>query len=162
VVHRLEKMAFLDIEEFGIVIGGDHGQGKYGEIVKVILRAAGRTVLRTFTVKVGHIECKKDTYDIFNGTIATPLNGSLKRLNGDWLELHRSEETGLFLVNIVGSPSDDLSVVDRADSCLVPIKLKCTGDLAYQSMKFGKVNMSGKWCPFCDASPHEWCKWCHH
>ena len=46
------------------VFGDDHGQGKFRAVSKLILRESDGKKFETIVMKVGHIDCKKDTYYI--------------------------------------------------------------------------------------------------
>ena len=49
-----------------IVFGGDHGQGKFRAVIKLILWDSNGKSIETIVMKVGHIDCKTDTYDFEN------------------------------------------------------------------------------------------------
>ena len=63
-----------------IVIGGDHGQGKFRCLLKLILRDADNTIIKTVVLKVGHIDCPKDTYDVLKLSIAPLINQYLTQI----------------------------------------------------------------------------------
>ena len=64
-----------------VVYGDDHGQGKFRAILKIIFCDIHKTNLDSIVLKVGHIDCKKDTYGIIRDKISTKTNQSLNILN---------------------------------------------------------------------------------
>ena len=63
-----------------IVIGGDHGQGKFRSVCKFILRNKEGYNKDSYVIKNGHIYCIKDKYKIFQKWIASPIKKDLKYL----------------------------------------------------------------------------------
>jgi hypothetical protein len=59
------------------VLGGNHGQGKFRSVIKIILRDDDGKQVDSMVMKVGHIDCMKDTYDILKSSVAGPLNKSI-------------------------------------------------------------------------------------
>ena len=68
------------IDNVDLVLGGDHGQGVFRALFKVIIRDQNKVIIDSFVVKVGHIDCKKDTYEVLKNTIAPDLDNDLKEL----------------------------------------------------------------------------------
>jgi hypothetical protein len=101
-------------------------------------------------MKVGHIDCTKDTYDVLKSTVAGPLNNSLKEvINSGALQVIRDENGGIvFQMNNVYQDDEPLTSL--------PIQVFVTGDLAYFAAILGKVNMAGGWCTWCSLLPKEW------
>ena len=62
-----------------MVIGGDHGQEKFRNVCKYIIGNKYGKNMTSYVIKNGHIDYKKDTYEIFQHTLVTPLNNA-KRL----------------------------------------------------------------------------------
>merc|ERR1712032_826293 len=75
-VHEKKNLTSIDV-----VFGGDHGQGKFRAVVKVIYRDECRKKIDDVVMTVGHIDCRKDTYDVLKNTIAQKHNESLSRLD---------------------------------------------------------------------------------
>ena len=61
-----------------IVIGDDHGQRKFCSVGKFIMRDKEEYNKDSYAIKIGHIDCFKDTYKIYQRTIATTNQQSLK------------------------------------------------------------------------------------
>ena len=62
------------ISTIDIVVGGDHGQGKFRSVSKFILRDIYFNKLKSYVMKNAHTDCDKDTYDVLNDLIVKPLN----------------------------------------------------------------------------------------
>jgi hypothetical protein len=72
----IKKIASIDI-----VLGGDHGQGKFRAVIKIIMRFVGAGVEPIVVViKVGHIEAKKDTYRMLLNAVTPSMNEAIKRI----------------------------------------------------------------------------------
>jgi hypothetical protein len=57
-----------------VVLGGDHGQGKFRSLIKIILRDDAGKQLKSMAMKVGHIDCTKDTHEILHACNNNPTN----------------------------------------------------------------------------------------
>jgi hypothetical protein len=64
------------LKSIDVVLGGDHGQGNFRSVIKIILRDDDGKQVDSMVMKVGHIDCMKDTYDILKSSVAGPLNES--------------------------------------------------------------------------------------
>jgi hypothetical protein len=138
------------VKGIDIVFGGDHGQGKFRSVIKIIVRGVEKKVT-SMVMKVGHIDCKKDTYEVIKRSIALPLNDSLaKVIESGRLQIFRKGDgtIGCNIHDDIPIPTDPISSV--------PIRVFVTGDLAYLAAILGKVSMSGGWCTWCRLSPAQW------
>ena len=63
-----------------IAVGGEYGQGKFCSICKFIMRDEEGYNKDSYVIKNGHIDCTKDTYEIFQQTLATQINNDLEYL----------------------------------------------------------------------------------
>jgi hypothetical protein len=104
-------------------------------------------------MKVGHIDCTKDTYDVLKSSVAGPLNVSMQEvIDSGALQLIRSDDGSLtFHLRNHQDDVEQLTIV-----CNLPIRVFVTGDLAYFAAILGKVNMAGDWCTWCGLSTKEW------
>ena len=68
----IESVDIDSLTSIDLVIGGDHGQGKF--------RCANGMNVNSFCLKVGHIDCDKDTYDVLKNSVTTPLNNDIKTI----------------------------------------------------------------------------------
>jgi hypothetical protein len=110
VLKRLEQWGALPLlTRVHLVFGGDHGQGKDGN------------VLRDIVDRVANIDYSKDTYNIYNQTVGSHLERGLLDLQHKRLMRH---EVGKYTFELAGTSTDQ-----RTDSMLVPLTLVGTGDL---------------------------------
>ena len=70
----------ISISTIDIVVGGDHGQGKFRSVSKFISRDISFNKLKSYFIKNAHIDCEKDIYDVLNDSIIKPLNEKMKLL----------------------------------------------------------------------------------
>jgi hypothetical protein len=68
------------LNSIDVVLGGDHGQGKFRSVIKIILQDDDGKKLDSMVMKAGHINCMKDTYDILTSSVAGPLNESIEEV----------------------------------------------------------------------------------
>jgi hypothetical protein len=103
-------------------------------------------------MKVGHIDCMKNTYDILESSVAGPLNKSIEEVvKSGALQLIREQDGNLYCSM---KNDDDQSLLTIITN--LPIRVFVTGDLAYFAAILGKVNMAGDWCTWCRLSAKEW------
>lgn len=130
-----------DIEDIAIALGGDHGQGAFRALIKIIIRlkeGTGDKRKITRIVKTAHIDCKKDNGTIIKGTISTGIKDSVEKVAEGSLEL-------------VGGEAKFI----EGRGAIAP-KLYLTGDLAFYAMVLGKENSDTYHCPYCLLSKAEW------
>jgi hypothetical protein len=148
-----DEAALCRLQSMDVILGGDHGQGKFRSVIKIILRDGEGKQVDSMVMKVGHIDCTKDTYDVLKSSVAGPLNESMKEvIESGALQLIRDEH---------GSVAFQMKSDDQDDPPLtllssLTIRVFVTGDLAYFAAILGKVNMAGGWCTWCGLSPKEW------
>jgi hypothetical protein len=142
-----------NLRSIDVVLGGDHGQGKFRSVIKIILRDGAGLSVDTLVMKVGHIDCTKDTYDVLKSSVAGPLNDSLKEVyNSGALQVIR-DANGSVIFRMKNDNQDEPLMTTLSS---LPIRVFVTGDLAYFAAILGKVNMAGGWCTWCQLSPKEW------
>jgi hypothetical protein len=142
-----------NLKGIDVVLGGDHGQGKFRSVIKIILRDDAGLSVDTLVMKVGHIDCTKDTYEVLKSSVAGPLNDSLKEvIESGALQVIRDPNGSVFF-RMKNDEQDDqqLTIISS-----LYIRVFVTGDLAYFAAILGKVNMAGGWCTWCGLSPREW------
>ena len=138
-----------------IVVGGDHGQGKFRSVGKFIMRDEEGYNKDSYVIKNGHIDCTKDTYKIFQKTLASPINKDLEYLmREDYCLYFKRKEDGNLVVSY--ERKDTESLTNYRSYVIVPIRILISGDLAFFATIVGKNNMSGHWCHWCMLSPSEW------
>jgi hypothetical protein len=91
-----DEGALSSLKSMDVVLGGGHGQGKFGSVIKIILRDGDGKQVTSMFMKVGHIDCTKDTYEVLKSSVAGPLNESLQKvINSGALLLIRDANAGL-------------------------------------------------------------------
>jgi hypothetical protein len=141
------------LKSIDVVLGGDHGQGKFRSVIKIILRNDDGKQVDSMVMKVGHIDCMKDTYDILKSSVAGPLNESMEEVvKSGALQLIREQDGNLSCS--MKNDDDDQSLLTIITN--LPIRVFVTGDLAYFAAILGKVNMADDWCTWCGLSAKEW------
>ena len=159
------------IDNIDLVLGGDHGARRFRMLFKVICRNENMEKLDEFKVKVAHIDCKKDTYNIMRETISPSLNEDLKELMNESTKLivYRKKVDGKYKyttqINTFVNNDDPPVFVCPITKEEVPamkfvravrIRIVVTGDLAFYASLLGKVNASGHWCTWCRLMYTEW------
>ena len=71
------------ISTIDIIVGGDHGQGKFRSVCKFILRGINVKNLNSYIIKNAHIDYEKDTFEILDESIVKLLNDEMKKKN-EW------------------------------------------------------------------------------
>ncbi len=146
-----DDAALAILKSIDVVLGGDHGQGKFRSVIKIILRDEDGKQVDSMVMKVGHIDCTKDTYDILKSSVAGPLNKSIEEVvKSGALQLIR-EQDGNLSCRMKNDGEESLTIITN-----LPIRVFVTGDLAYFAAILGKVNMAGDWCTWCGLSAKEW------
>jgi hypothetical protein len=129
------------LKSIDVVLGGDHGQGKFRSVIKIILRDNDGKQVDSMVMKVGHIDCRKVRYDILKSSVAGPLNESIEEVvKSGALQLIR-EQDGNLSCRMKNDDDQSLTIITS-----LPIRVFVTGDLAYFAAILGKVNMAGGWC----------------
>jgi hypothetical protein len=148
-----DEAALARLKSIDVVLGGDHGQGKFRSVIKIILRDNEGKMVDTMVMKVGHIDCQKDTYEVLRSSVAGPLNQSMQEVfDSGALQLVQDEDGSVtFRMKAAEGAEQSLTILSS-----LPIRVFVTGDLAYLAAILGKVNMSGGWCTWCGLSPKEW------
>ena len=87
-----DEAGFGRLQSMDVVLGGDHGQGKFRSVIKIILRDGTGRQVDSMVMKVGHIDCTKDTYEVLKSSVAGPSNESMTNvINSGALQLIRDE-----------------------------------------------------------------------
>ena len=137
-----------------MVIVGDHGQEKIRNVCKYIMINKDGKNMTSYVIKNGHIDHKKDTYEIFQHILATPLNNDLEYLmRKDYCLYFKWKVDGKLEVAYEEKENDSLS--NYVSHVSIPLSILISGDLAFLQQLLEK-NMSGKWCHWCKLSPAKW------
>jgi hypothetical protein len=140
------------LKSIDVVLRGDHGQGKFESVIKIILRDDDGKQVDSMVMKVGHIDCIKDTHNILKSSVARPLNESIEEVvKSGALQLIR-EQDGNLSCSMKNDDDQSLTIITTN----LPIRVFVTGDLAYFAAILGEVNMAGDWCTWCELPAKEW------
>jgi hypothetical protein len=74
----------VPFKKLEVIIGSNHGQGKFGEIAKFVVCGENMEVLRKETYQIGCVDSKSDSIAIFEATIGQKLNQSIKKIVNKW------------------------------------------------------------------------------
>jgi len=147
----LQQLGFNSID---IVFGGDHGAKRFHAVIKLIIRNKEDTSVSPISVviTVGNIDCTKETREILNKTIATPINDGLRRIVNKFFVLYCQAD------QYIATIADEPARVDPSigDTFCFSSRVFIAGDLAFFSLILGNENRSSKWCNWCILSPKEW------
>jgi len=98
--------------------------------MKIILRNASGKNIDSFCVKIGHIDCDKDTYHVLKNSVTKPLNDDIKEITR-----RRSVQ---FITNLTTKEKsivfDTIDEIDEEKFSIqksVPIRILMCGDLAF-------------------------------
>ena len=156
------------IETADLIFGGDHGQGMFRMVVKIIVRNNEGDELSEFIIRVAHIDCKKDTYNVLRETICPQLNEDMRLIQEGRVKLYvfqsgegKNAKYSCQICNVNEprrfiSPCTGEEVTAMKEIKCCDMRIFITGDLAFYAAVLGKVNMSGKWCTWCKLHPSEW------
>ena len=137
-----------------MVIGDDHGQETFRNICKyIMINKDGKNII-SYVIKNGYIDHKKDTYAIFQQTLATQFNKDLEYLMRKYYCLYfKGKEDGK--LQVVFEKKDDDSLSNYISYVSVPLNFLITGDLFFLKQLLAK-KMPDKWCHWSMLSPAEW------
>ena len=161
ILHRLKCIVkhhgvqhLTPFDRIFIILGGDTGGRMFRCVLKMVLYSTTTRKICQYVMKVGHINCDKDTRLVLDNTIGLHLNNGLKRLVGKHVLIGRVAQDGEYTVTLADeNPINDANYFDFLSA---PLSVKITCDLAFLSTALGKENMSGYWCPWCKLAPSEW------
>ena len=140
---KLDTITIDSVESLDLVIGGDHGQGKFRSVMKIILRNQDLKNVNQFCIKIDHIDCEKDTYEVLRDSITSPLNTDITTINeAGYIRVLKNlitEEDTLLI-----GKQDQVDTNQYSIRKSLPVRILMCGDLAFFAAVLGKVNMSGK------------------
>ena len=139
-----ERLAILDmdiIQSVDLVIGGDHGQGKFRCVMKIILRDETGKNIDSYCIKIGHIDCDKDTYDVLKNSITGPLNEDIKLITAkQQIQILNDKPTNKkkVVLGTVEEIDQELYTIQKS----LNIRILMCGDLAFfcypRESKYGR------------------------
>jgi len=133
-----------DVRQVDLIVGGDHGGGKFRMTLKVNFRLADKSTVSVLT-QIASVSFSKDDTEILKATVLDPIGRGL----------HLITEGGKFIVDdkltLSFSNADNPSLL-----CSCATKVYLVGDLKFYAQMAGREGMSSYWCIWCALHPSEW------
>ena len=98
--------------------------------MKIILRNASEKKFDSFCVKIGHIDCDKDTYHVLKNSVTKPLNDDIKAITASGSVQFITDLTTKDK-SIVFDTVDEIDKEKFSIQKSVPIRILMCGDLAF-------------------------------
>jgi hypothetical protein len=76
-------MKFIQYDSIAVVLGGDHRQWEYRMVIHLSYQN------KALILKVGHIDCIKDTRSVLKKTIGDKFKDGYKALYGNYMVINR-------------------------------------------------------------------------
>jgi len=76
VASELSRVTNADLKSCNVILGGDHGQGAFRFLVKLIYKYNNHPPVEV-EKWLGKVVCKKETYELFEKMMAKPIQQSL-------------------------------------------------------------------------------------
>jgi hypothetical protein len=151
--NYFQQVGFNSID---IVFGGDHGARRFRAVIKIIFRNTEDKSVPSYSIvlTVGNIDCRKETRQILEATIAKPINEALNRIFNKFFVVNY--QGNQYLLTIADEPAAAEGPAGINGAFSFSTRTFIAGDLAFFSLILGKENRSGKWCNWCMLSPKEW------
>ena len=128
--------------------------------MKIILKNCEGNNVHTFCIKVNHIDCEKDTYEVIKESVTGPLNRDIQLINQSGCIQVLTGITNNKMSLFMGS-LNKVDLINYTVTKSIPLRVLMCKDLAFFAAVIGKVNMSGKLCIWCQFRPTEWST-CNH
>jgi len=145
------------LKHIEILIGSDHGQGACHFPAKFVFKYDDRPTVE-LEWWLAEIMADLESYELFNKTIAEPLDAALLRMMESKLVASGKEPDGRILVQKETFDARFVTVGDEWDQAayyVVPFRCFVSGDLAFFAMLLGKAS-SGQSCYVCDLTNGQW------
>jgi hypothetical protein len=144
----------MSYNQADIVFGGDHGQRQFRAVIKIILRNDENKAINPYSVviRVGNIECRKDTREVLEKTIGMMLNGSLRLVVDKFIVVHHAND----VTNAILADEPPALNGNSVNSICQKTRTFMAGDLSFYHTIIGKENMSTAWCTWCRLPKAEW------
>ncbi len=151
--NYFQQVGFNSID---IVFGDDHGARRFRAVIKIIFRNTEDKSVPPYSIvlTVGNIDCRKETRQILEATIAKPINEALNRIFNKFFVVNY--QANQYLLTIADEPAAAKGPAGINGAFSFSTRTFIAGDLAFFSLILGKENRSGKWCNWCMLSPKEW------
>ena len=130
-----------------IIIGGDHGGGKFRMSMKVNFRLAEKKT-HSYLTQIASVSFSKDKLEILKETVLDPI--------GEGLQLVVSGGKFLVLDNDYNLQFSLSNISDRSVHCNCPVQVYLAGDLKFYAQISGRDDMSSFWGMWCKLHPNTW------
>ncbi len=157
VASELSLVADEHLKWCDIVVGGDHGQGAFHFPLKLILKYDNHPPVE-LEKWLGEVVCDKESYELFQKTMADPLQASMLNMFENKVVATGKDYDGRLLVNRktretqyakAGIPDDEENFIS------VPFCIFMTGDLSFFALILGKAS-SATSCYLCNLPNSKW------
>jgi hypothetical protein len=75
---------FKDAELVDLVIGGDHGKGRFRMLCRIMIRTKQKKTLKTLIFNGGQIDCATDSTRVLMDSLSIPIAQSMERIAGSF------------------------------------------------------------------------------
>ena len=125
-----------DVTRVDVVIGGDHGGGKFRMTMKVNFRLPGKQTV-SYLTQIASVSYSKDKTEILRETVLDTIGECLRQISAG----------GRFIVlgNDLTLEFSLSNVNDKSIHCSCPLKLYLVGDLKFYAQMSGREDMSSNW-----------------
>ena len=125
-------------------------------VMKVIVRYGEAHAKDTHVIKLAHIDCVTETYDVLKASIAPPLNRCLNELKRSTINVYKNVD-GVVAIQ-VGTREESICVDTIFYDYVSTINFRffMTGDMSFYASCLGKIHMGGKWCTWCNLQISNW------
>jgi hypothetical protein len=130
-----------------IIVGGDHGGGKFRMSMKVNFHLAEKKT-HSYLTQIASVSFSKDKLEILKETVLVPI--------GEGLQLVVSGGKFLVLDNDYNLKFSLSNISDRSIHCNCPVQVYLAGDLKFYAQMSGREDMSSFWCLWCKLHPNTW------
>ena len=150
-----------DVEELIFGVGGDHGQGAFRLIFKVIVKLLSGDWHEQVCGGAARIICSKDRAEIIKKAFLPQLTKDLEILSKSKVLITPLNEdgTGRLVCDLL-SEGDDAFEFDQFSPLhshiVSSIDMWNVGDLKWLCMILGMTNMEGIWCIYCYLRKQQW------
>jgi hypothetical protein len=135
-----------DVTGVDVVIGGDHGGGKFHMTMKVNFHLPGKQTV-SYLTQIESLSYSKDKTEILRETVLDTIGECLRQISaGGRFKVLGNDLTLEFSLS---------NANDKSIHCSCPLKLYLVGDLKFYTQMSGREDMSSFWCMWCMLHPSE-------